>query len=215
MEIPPNLAAMTPNVHFLRRFFHPDAFISFILLALLAVAPVSRAQETIVQIDSGQTKIEFSLGATMHTVHGTFALKSSSIWFDSSSGVMSGTIVVDARTGESGNSGRDARMHREILESSRFPEIAFFPSKLVGTVGADGASKLEVSGRFQLLGQDHEVTLPMEVKAEGTNLQIAARFDIPYVQWGLKNPSNFLLRVSDKVSIEIQARGRLQSAGNH
>jgi hypothetical protein len=30
------------------------------------------------------------------------------------------------------------------------------------------------------------------------------------VQWGMKNPSNFLLKVSDKVEMSIQAAGRLQ-----
>jgi hypothetical protein len=34
------------------------------------------------------------------------------------------------------------------------------------------------------------------------------------VQWGLKNPSNFFLRVADKVAIDIQATGRMQSGGN-
>jgi polyisoprenoid-binding protein YceI len=203
---------MTCSVHSPRRFFLPAVFAFSALLAGLTLAPISRAQETIVQINAGQTKIEFSLGAMMHTVHGTFALKTGSIRFDSSTGKMSGAIVVDAGSGESGNVGRDGRMHREILESGMFPEIVFTPSKITGTVAAEGASKVGVSGRFQLHGRDHEVTLPMEVKAEGGNLQISAHIDIPYVQWGLKNPSNFLLHVSDKVSIDIQAKGHMQSS---
>jgi len=43
---------------------------------------------------------------------------------------------------------------------------------------------------------------------------MTTHIEIPYVQWGLKNPSNFLLRVSDKVAIEIEATGHVQSAGN-
>ena len=84
-------------------------------------------------------------------------------------------------------------------------------TEVTGVVAANGASKVEVSGRFRLHGQDHDVTLPIDVKAEGRNLQIATHIDIPYVQWGLKNPSNFLLRVSNVVSIDIHAAGRLQS----
>ena len=73
---------------------------------------------------------------------------------------------------------------------------------------------MEVSGRFRLHGQEHDVTLPIEVKTEGKNLEIKTQMDIPYIQWGLKNPSNFLLHVSDTVTVEIQARGRAQSTGN-
>jgi polyisoprenoid-binding protein YceI len=101
-------------------------------------------------------------------------------------------------------------MHREILESDKFPEIAFSPTKLTGAVAADGTSKVEVSGRFRLHGQEHDVTLPAEIKIEGKNLSITTHMDIPYIQWGLKNPSNFLLHVSDTVKIEIQARGHVQ-----
>jgi hypothetical protein len=35
-------------------------------------------------------------------------------------------------------------------------------------------------------------------------------FMIPHVQWSMKNPSNFILRVGDKVEMNIQAKGRLQ-----
>ncbi len=205
---------MIRKIHSLRRFSVPFLLVAFAALATLVLAPVSRAQESIVQLDPTQTKIEFSLDGNFHTVHGKFALKSSTIRFDPSSGKISGAIVVDATSGDSGNSGRDKKMHREILESAKFPEIVFTPTQITGTVAAEGDSKVEVSGQFRLHGQDHDVKLPIDVKADGKGMQITIHIEIPYVQWGLKNPSNFLLRVSDKVGIEIEAAGRVQSAGN-
>jgi polyisoprenoid-binding protein YceI len=202
---------MIRAIHSLRRSIVPSLLAISAGLAVLILAPASRAQEFIVQLDPAQTKIEFSLSGTMHTVHGKFALKSSAIRFNPSSGKFSGAIVVDATSGESGNGGRDARMHREILDSAKFPEIVFTPTQMAGAVAAERDSKVQVSGRFRLHGQEHDVTLPVEVKAEGGNVQIAIHTEIPYVQWGLKNPSNFLLRVAEMVAIEIHAAGRMQS----
>jgi polyisoprenoid-binding protein YceI len=202
---------MIRKIHSLRRRSAPITLAALAGLAALILAPTSSAQESIVQIDSAQTKIEFALGSTLHTVHGKFALKSSEIHFDPSTGKIDGAIVVDATSGESGNGSRDGRMHREILESAKFPEIIFTPMHVTGALAAEGVSKVEVSGRFRLLGQDHDVTFPMDVKADGKGLQIATHIEIPYVQWGLKNPSNFFLHVADKVAIDIQATGRLQS----
>jgi len=186
----------------------------FALMATLTSARAARAQELSVQIDPAQSKVEYSLASTVHTVHGTFSVKNGAVHYDPASGQIGGTIVVDATSGQSGNSSRDTRMHREILESDKFPEIIFSPAKLTGVVAADGISKVEVSGRFRLHGQEHDVTLPAEIKIEGKNLSIVTHMDIPYIQWGLKNPSNFLLHVSNTVSIEIQARGHVQPTGN-
>jgi len=202
---------MIRRIHSLKRFYFLHLLAAFAGLATLILAPPSLAQGSIVQLDPGQTKIEFSLSGNFHTVHGKFSLKNSTIQFDPSKGKISGAIVVDATSGDSGNNGRDKKMHREILESAKFPEIIFTPGQISGTVAAEGASKVEVAGQFRLHGQDHEVTLPIEITMDGRNLQIATHLEIPYVQWGLKNPSNFLLRVSDKVSIDIQATGRIQS----
>jgi polyisoprenoid-binding protein YceI len=179
----------------------------------LLIAPACHGQDSAVQLEKADTKIEFSLGSTLHTVHGTFGLKNSTLHFDPASGKISGAIVVDATTGESGNNGRDSRMHREILESPKFPEIVFTPTGINGTVAANGNSKVQVSGRFRLHGADHEIALPVEVIAKGQELQLATHFEIPYVEWGLKNPSNFLLRASDKVEIEIHATGRMEGSG--
>jgi polyisoprenoid-binding protein YceI len=205
---------MIRKIQIPRRSSFASLLAMFAGLAALILAPVTRAQDSTFQIDPAKTKIEFSLEGNFHTVHGKFALKSSSIRFDPSSGKISGTIVVDATSGDSGSSGRDKKMHREILESAKFPEIVFTPAQFTGTVAAEGTSKVGVSGQFRLHGQDHDVTLPIDIKADGKELQMTTHIEIPYVQWGLKNPSNFLLRVSDKVEIDIQATGRVQPAGN-
>ncbi|HEV7968072.1 MAG TPA: YceI family protein [Candidatus Acidoferrales bacterium] len=205
---------MTPKIHPFGRIFVPSMLAVSALLAAAILASAGRAQESVVQLDPAQTKIEFSLRGTMHTVHGTFALKSSAIRFDPSTGKIGGAIVVDATSGDTGNGSRDARMHREILESANFPEITFTPVQIKGVVAAEGASKVEVSGRFRLHGQDHDVTFPVDVKADGKNLELTTHIDIPYIQWGLKNPSNFFLRVSDVVAIEIHAAGLVVSVAN-
>jgi polyisoprenoid-binding protein YceI len=181
----------------------------FAALAAFVLAPTGRAQEVAVQLDPVQTKIEFTLGSTLHTVEGTFKLKSGAIRLDPSTGKMSGSIIVDATSGESGNEGRDRKMHREILQSGKYPEIIFTPSQVKGTFDPKGPSKLEVSGQFSLHGQDHDMTLPIDIQPAGRQLQIAAHVTIPYIKWGLKNPSTFILRASDKVEIDIHAVGQL------
>jgi polyisoprenoid-binding protein YceI len=194
------------------RFLFARLILCIAVAAALLDAPASYAQGSAVQVDPAQAKIEFALGSTLHTVHGAFALKNCSIRYDPASGNISGAIVVDATTGESGNTGRDQRMHREILESAKYPEIVFTPMQIKGAVAPSGASKVDVSGKFSLHGKDHDISLPVEVVADGMRLQLSARFVVPYVEWGLKNPSTFLLRASDKVEIEIHATGRVENA---
>src|SRR5580692_11608914 len=105
-----------------------------LVFAIGTCAETLRAQETTLELDPANSRIEFTLAATLHTVHGTFALKSGTIHFNPSKGTASGVVVVDATSGNSGNSGRDHKMHAEILESQRYPEITFTPTKMSGKV---------------------------------------------------------------------------------
>jgi polyisoprenoid-binding protein YceI len=198
-----------------------NAAILIATISAFAFAPVLRAQETVVSLDPAQTKINFTLGATLHTVHGTFKLKSGEIRFDPSSGKASGALIVDATSAETGNNGRDRKMHREILESAKFPEIVFLPNQVKGTVDLksiaegrlQGASQVEVSGVFRLHGQDHDATLAVSIQpAASDQLQVYAKFSVPYIQWGLKNPSTFILRVSDTVDLDVWAVVRIGPA---
>ena len=185
-----------------------------LLLAALGPSPL-QAQEMTVELDPANTRIEFTLGATLHSVHGTFALKSGTIHFNPSTGSASGLVVVDASSGDTGNKGRDHKMHQEILESQRYPEITFTPGKMSGKVELPGDSNVKVDGIFRLHGTDHPMTLTLPVQAKGNSLSAQTHIVIPYVEWGLKNPSTFLLHVSDKVEVDITAVGHVLEQVRH
>jgi polyisoprenoid-binding protein YceI len=190
---------------------------------LLTVGPCTetlRAQDMTLELDPANTRIEFTLGATLHTVHGTFTLKSGTIHFNPSTGSASGLVVVNATSGDTENKGRDHKMHQEILESQRYPEITFTPGKISGKVELQGDSSVQLDGILRLHGTDHPMTLTLPVQARGNSLSARTHIAIPYVSWGLKNPSTFFLHVSDKVDVDITTVGRLlpmqsQPADNH
>jgi len=179
-----------------------------LLFFLLCNLPLAAAEST-VELDPARTTINFTLGDVLHTVHGTFKLKRGSITFDSFTGKASGEIVVDVASGNSGGGTRDKRMHKEILESARYPEAVFTADRVTGELASRGTSELDVHGMFQIHGASHEMTLHFRADVNGGEVAASTGFMIPYVQWGMKNPSNFLLRVSDKVEMNIQAVGRM------
>ena len=98
-------------------------------------------------------------------------------------------MVVDATSGDSGNQGRDRKMHKEMLESQRYPEITFTPSKMSGGVELQGGSNVQVDGILRLHGADHPVTLTVPVQVKGSTLSARNHLVIPYIEWGLKNPA--------------------------
>ena len=186
--------------------------VGLLLLAVGLTPKTLRAQELTLELDPANTRIEFTLSATLHAVHGTFALKSGTIHFNPATGSAGGLIVVDATSGDTGNQGRDRKMHQEILESPRYPEITFTPAKLSGKFELQGHSTVQMDGIFRLHGADHPVTLSLPVQAKEDTLSARTHIVIPYVAWGLKNPSTFLLHVSDKVEVDIAASGRILAA---
>jgi polyisoprenoid-binding protein YceI len=186
------------------------------LLAVSGLVRAARAQETVVRLDPAKTKVEFSVGSTLHNVHGTFKLKSGEVRFDPASGKASGAIVVAATSGDTANDGRDKKMHGRVLESEKFPEIVFSPNQVRGKIAPQGSSELEVSGVFRLHGQDHDLTMTVSVEPDaGRQVRAMTHFGVPYIKWGLKSPNTFLLKVDDTVNVEIHAAGQMCSETAH
>jgi len=176
-----------------------------------AGAATAGGQQMRVTLDPATTHINFTLAATLHTVHGTFKLKSGQIQWDAATGHASGSIAIDATSGNTDNASRDKNMHNQVLESGKFPEIIFTPAQIKGALNRKGSSQLEVAGVIQIHGQDHDQTLNLAVeRGAGGTLQTTTQFPIPYVKWGIKDPSTFLLHVADTVNVEIQATASVQ-----
>lgn len=184
--------------------------IPFIVFFLLA--PAASAQQLVFELDPARSNVEFTLGATLHTVHGTLRVKSGSVRFDGASGAASGEIVVDAASARTGNDDRDRKMHQEVLESGRFPEIRFQVQSVRGALPANGTAQVQMAGIMTLHGAEHPMTLvaPVEVRDGGVAADV--RFQVPYVEWKLKNPSSFLLRVEKKVEVTVHVAGKLGPA---
>jgi polyisoprenoid-binding protein YceI len=176
------------------------------LCVLVASFSVAAAQDTAFQLDPAQTKVSFTLGDVLHTVHGTFKLKHGELQIEPT-GKITGTIVVDAGSGDSGSGMRDRKMHKEILESERYPEIAFRPDHIEGSVASQGKSSVMVHGMFSIHGADREITVPVQVETSPDHWTAIVHFTIPYEKWGMKNPSTLFLKVNDSVEIDLVAAG--------
>ena len=185
-----------------------------IFCGLAAALAWGQRQEATLNLVPSQTTIVFTLGDLLHTVHGSFNLKSGQIHFDPVSNAISGKIVVDAASGNSGSTGRDRKMHKEILESARYPTITFRSDKVEGTVAPIGTSTVQVHGIFSIHGTDHELTMPVRVEVFSDHWVADTHFTVPYVKWGIKNPSTFVLRVSESVEIDVHATGTNPAAGS-
>lgn len=183
------------------------------MIALLSCGVVfAAAQDRGFQLDPAQSSVQFTLGDVLHTVHGTFKVKRGSLQIEPT-GKMAGEIVVDAASGESGSGMRDRKMNKEVLESARYPEIAFRPDRIDGKVAGEGKFSVMVHGIFSIHGAEREITVPAQVEMAADHWTAKVHFTIPYAKWGMKNPSTLFLRVSDTVEIDLAAGGPVVSGG--
>jgi polyisoprenoid-binding protein YceI len=102
---------------------------------------------------------------------------------------------------------RDRKMHKEVLESERYPEITFRPDHVDGNVSLQGKSSVQVHGLFFIHGSQHELTVPAEVGVSSNHWTAKLHFAVPYAKWGMKNPSTLFLRVGESVDIDLTAAG--------
>jgi polyisoprenoid-binding protein YceI len=185
-------------------------------LPVLIALPQHAAPQTIgnqlaVSIDPSQSAIHWTLGSSLHTVHGTFALKKGSMQLDLATGKASGKIIADATSGKSGNDGRDRKMHKDVLESGRFTEIIFRPDSITGKLDTQGESTVQMHGILVLHGSEHELTVPVQANIAADHWTGSAKFSVPFIDWGLKNPSTWLLKVDHSVMIDLELKGTIQA----
>jgi polyisoprenoid-binding protein YceI len=122
---------------------------------------------------------------------------------------MSGSVVVLAGSGKTGNGSRDKKMNKDILKVEQYATVSFEPKSYAGTIAASGDSTIQATGIFTLLGTPHEITIPMIVHLDSATATAKAHFVVPYVQCGLKNPSFLIWKADNDVAIDLFLSGQL------
>jgi len=178
-------------------------------VAWLGVTSVAMAAEQTLRIDPTASAVSFTLRSTLHQVEGRMVVSRGEIRFDTGTGEASGEVVLDARQITTGNEERDEKMHRKVIESGRFPEIVFAAEQVTGDLPTSGEGRIELRGTVTVHGAGHPVTLTARVTREGDHLHAVAAVPIPYVEWGMKDPSVLVLRVAKEVNVALDIDGRL------
>jgi polyisoprenoid-binding protein YceI len=184
---------------------------SRILMAALALAIAlpAGAGEQLLVIDTAASAATFTLDTTMHLVHGTLAVRSGEIRFDMQTGAASGEVMIDATLTDTANAKRDKKMHGKVLESERYPTIVFRAERIEGTLGESGRSELDLHGTVTIHGGEHPLVLHAAVEVSKEQLSGNASFIVPFVEWGMKDPSMFIFRVDKQVEVAIDIIGQL------
>lgn len=185
----------------------------------------ARAESYSFRLDPDATTVTFVLDAFMHKVRGTAQLVRGEIRFDDATGAAEGDVVVDATGAETGNEKRDRDMHVKVLESEAHPEIVLVVDAFEGRFDATAPSEVVVKARLRIHGAEHPIELEMALTPESVGgdapesvgagaagarrLTATATFEVPYVEWGMKDPSKTFLRVGKVVEVMIEAAGTL------
>ena len=180
-----------------------------VIAASLLFSTSAFAQHQTFTADPNACQVAWALGGNGHHVTGTFHVQSGTIDFDRTAHTISGSIVVAAGSGSSGEPSRDKKMNKDVLEVERYSEITFAPQKFDGAISPSGDSTIQVSGTFTLHGTPHDLTVPMQIHIDNGALTAKTHFTVPYVKWGLKDPSVFILKVAKDVDIDLTLVGKV------
>jgi hypothetical protein len=185
---------------------------SFAVLAVaVTLGPAALAQHQIFTVNPDASEVKMKLNTTHEVVNGTFHIQSGSIEFDRNNPKMSGSVTVLAGSGKTGNDRRDTKMNKDILKVDQYTTVSFAPKTCTGTIAPSGDSTIQVSGVFTLLGTAHDLTIPMQIHMDGSKAAARAHFVVPYVQWGLKNPSFLIWKVENDVAIDLNLVGQVSN----
>jgi hypothetical protein len=165
------------------------------------------AQHQTFMVNAEASEVKMTLKTNHEIVNGSFHVQAGAIEFERSGGKIGGSVVVAAGSGKTGNDARDKKMDKDILKTDQFTTVTFAPKSYTGTIPASGEGTIEVKGIMTLLGTPHEITVPMQVQIAGEKCTAKTHFAVPYVDWGLKNPSFLVFRAENEVGMDLKLVG--------
>jgi len=101
-------------------------------------------------------------------------------------------------------------MHKEVLETEKYPEIVFETSRVSASKTGDGEFRADLSGNLKLHGVTKSHTLTANLSLKGDTLRATGAFPLRQSEYGIKlvSAAAGALKVKDEVkfSFDIQAK---------
>ena len=196
------------NVWVFHRFISTKRVYRVLSIAAgFAIVTAQASSQQHYKVDTAASEVHFTLGASDGPVNGTFHVTSGEFTLDPGTGAMTGTVSVDAASGDSGKKGRDKKMTNDEMKAQTYSTVTFAPAKFSGQVKDSGDSAGQVDGSFTLIGQAHPITVPMTVHMEGDHFTASGSFTVPFVSWGMKDPGFMFMKVDKEVKIQLKLTG--------
>lgn len=146
------------------------------------------------------------------SVHGTVTIAASG----SNLSVSAASLTVDVNTLTSDRSMRDQRLHSIGLQSDRYPTASFILSSPIA-LPADAANgqafTVSAIGQLTLHGMTKTVTIPMQARRAGSQIQLAGSITFPFSEFGMTPPSiGGFVSVQDNATMEFAINLTQQAA---
>ena len=146
------------------------------------------------------------------SVHGTVTIAGSG----STLSVSAASLTVDVNTLTSDRAMRDQRIHSMGLQSDRYPTATFVLSQPIGlpSDASNGqALSLSAVGQLTIHGVTKTVTIPIQARLAGSQIQLAGSITFPFSEFGMTPPSiGGFVSVQDKATMEFAINLAQQAA---
>lgn len=137
-------------------------------------------------------------------ITGTFTLAQSAGGYS----VTAATFTVDVTTLTSDQARRDQRIHSQGLESDRYPTSTFqlsTPIALPATAAAGQTIKVSASGVLTIHGVSKTVTIPIDARLSGSQIELVGSITFPFSDFGMTPPSiGGFVSVQPNATMEFQ-----------
>ena len=183
-----------------------------VLAAALCLATPALAAEHVLTLDPAHARVTFVLEATGHDVEGSFPLSKCEVHFDPEAGTASGEISLDAAQGVTGNPKRDKTMKEKVLLTPTAPSIVFHPARFRGILPETGAADVALTGSVSVAGLEQPLTLVAHVVRSAAGLHLQSTAPVPFVEWGLHDPSVLFMKVQKIVQLSIEGDASIDGA---
>ena len=185
--------------------------LSALLCAISCLASPLTAETLKLHLDPAQSQVSVRFSATLQSVSGRLGPAEGTIEFDPATGEATGEVRMDFTEASTGVGRRDRKMHTRILETDRYPGAVFHLERVdLANTLHQGDNDVQLRGTVDFHGSSHLVTFPATVTVRGGQVRAKGWLEVPYIAWGIRDPSFFLLRVAKVVTVEIDVAGQLE-----